>query len=59
MGVSKWILHQLGGLGIRQPSAVQAACIPAVLAVVLTPTRELAAQIGDSFRSLGRAGMNL
>ena len=94
MGVSKWILHQLDGLGIRQPSAVQAACIPAVLAgrdcvgiaktgqgktlafavpilqqlavdpygvfaVVLTPTRELAAQIGDSFRSLGRAGMNL
>ena len=29
------------------------------LAVVLTPTWELAMQIGDSFRILGRAGMNL
>ena len=30
-----------------------------VYAVVLTPTRELAGQIGDSFRSVGKVGMNL
>ena len=30
-----------------------------IYAVILTPTRELAGQIGDSFRSVGKAGMNL
>ena len=30
-----------------------------IYAVVLTPTRELAGQIGDSFRSVGKSGMNL
>jgi len=94
LGVSKWILHQLSGLGISRPSPVQANCIAPILAgrdcvgiaktgqgktlafaipilqtlavdpygiyaVILTPTRELAGQIGDSFRSVGKAGMNL
>jgi len=94
LGVSKWILHQLSGLGISRPSPVQANCIAPILAgrdcvgiaktgqgktlafaipilqtlavdpygiyaVVLTPTRELAGQIGDSFRSVGKSGMNL
>ena len=94
IGVKKWILHQLKGLGISRPSPVQAACIAPILAgrdcigiaktgqgktlafaipilqtlavdpygifaVVLTPTRELASQIGDSFRSVGKSGMNL
>ena len=94
LGVSKWILHQLSGLGITRPSPVQANCIAPILAgrdcvgiaktgqgktlafaipilqtlavdpygiyaVILTPTRELAGQIGDSFRSVGKSGMNL
>ena len=94
LGVSKWILHQLSGLGISRPSPVQANCVAPILAgrdcvgiaktgqgktlafaipilqtlavdpygiyaVILTPTRELAGQIGDSFRSVGKAGMNL
>jgi len=94
MGVHKWILNQLSGLGISKPSPVQQNCIPQILAgrdcvgiaktgqgktlafaipilqtlavdpygiyaVVLTPTRELAGQIGDSFRTVGKSGMNL
>ena len=94
LGVNKWILLQLSGLGISRPSPVQANCIAPILAgrdcvgiaktgqgktlafaipilqtlavdpygiyaVILTPTRELAGQIGDSFRSIGKSGMNL
>jgi len=90
LGLSDWLLEQLACLGITRPTAVQAACIPPILAgrdcvgvaktgqgktlafalpilqtlsvdpygiyaLVLTPTRELAGQIGDSFRSVGRA----
>ena len=94
LGLDKWILVQLSGLGISRPSPVQASCIAPILAgrdcvgiaktgqgktlafalpilqtlavdpygiyaVILTPTRELAGQIGDSFRSVGRSGMRL
>ena len=32
LGVNKWILHQLSGLGISRPSPVQANCIAPILA---------------------------
>jgi len=32
LGVSNWILAQLNEIGIKKPSAVQASCIPAILA---------------------------
>lgn len=45
------LLHHLQAR--REPRAPQAACRP-VRALVLTPTRELAAQVGDSVRAYGR-----
>jgi ATP-dependent RNA helicase DDX49/DBP8 len=90
LGLDHWQLETLSGLSIRRPTAVQAACIPAILhgedvaasaktgagktaafalpilkslsqdphgfhALVLTPTRELALQIVEQFRVLGRS----
>lgn len=89
LGLDLWQLEALAGLSIRRPTAVQAACIPAILsgqdvaasaktgsgktaafalpilktlsqdphgffALILTPTRELALQIVEQFRVLGR-----
>mmetsp|Transcript_6962 Transcript_6962/g.8417 ORF Transcript_6962/g.8417 Transcript_6962/m.8417 type:complete len:541 (-) Transcript_6962:165-1787(-) len=88
LGLSQWLCRSCGLLGMRQPTPIQTACIPATLdgkniiasaqtgsgktaafaipiletlaldpygiyAVVLTPTRELAFQIGEQFHALG------
>ncbi len=89
LGLSSWILRQLDSAGVRRPTPIQSACIPAALsgrdclgvahtgsgktlafalpvleelsrdpygifALVLAPTRELASQVADQFRMVGR-----
>ena len=88
LGLDDWLVQTLDGLGMQRPTAVQQACIPAILAgrdvlaaaktgsgktatfalpmlqalsrdpfgifgLILTPTRELAIQIGEQFKALG------
>ncbi|NXJ81321.1 DDX49 helicase, partial [Trogon melanurus] len=89
LGLAPWLAEQARQVGLSRPTAVQAACIPAVLqgrdclgcaktgsgktaafvlpvlqvlsedpygifCLVLTPTRELAYQIAEQFRVLGK-----
>ena len=93
MKLKRWLIQQLQGLGIKEPTPVQENCIPPILAgkdcigaaktgsgktlafslpilqtlsddpygiyaLVLTPTRELATQIAEQFRVVGKP-MNL
>ncbi|KAF7728952.1 putative RNA helicase [Apophysomyces ossiformis] len=90
IGVDEWLVETLKSMQIRQPTEIQQACIPPILAgrdviggaktgsgktaafalpilqklsedpygvfaLVLTPTRELAFQIAEQFRVLGKS----
>ena len=38
LGLKKWLVQQCRGLGMKQPTAVQSNCVPAVMAGLLLPS---------------------
>ena len=45
LGLKKWLVQQCRGLGMKQPTAVQSNCVPAVMAGLLLPLIHYSATI--------------